>query len=70
MWISKLGPLTRGVVWFSVVSCADLLDQRLVVEPVERHGAVDQCVQQHTQGPGVHLWAPVRPPVDDLWGGV
>lgn len=41
-----------------------------MVEPVEGHGAVDQRVQQHAQGPGVHLWAPVRPPVDNLGGGV
>lgn len=66
----KCEPLTRGVVWFSVVPGADLLDQRLVVLPIERHGAVDQRVQQHAQRPRVHLGAPVRPPVDDLRGGV
>lgn len=41
-----------------------------MVEPVEGHGAVDQRVQQNSQGPGVHLRAPVRPSVDDLRGGV
>lgn len=43
--ISEVGPLTRGVVWFPVVSGADLLDQRLVVQPVKGHGAVDQRIQ-------------------------
>lgn len=41
-----------------------------MVLAVERHGAMDHRVQQHPQGPRVHLRAPVRPPVDDLRGGV
>lgn len=41
-----------------------------MVQSVEGHSAVDHRVQQHAKGPGVHLRAPVRPPVDDLRGGV
>lgn len=62
--------LTRGVAGLPVVACAYLLHQGLVVLSVERHGAVDHRVQQHTQRPRVDLGPPVRPPVDDLRGRV
>lgn len=41
-----------------------------MVLPVKRHGAVNQSVQEHTQGPRVHLWATVWPSINDLRGGV
>ena len=43
--------LTCWLLGLIVVSCCDLLHQPLEVGPVERHGAVDEGVQQHTQGP-------------------
>lgn len=62
--------LTRGVAGFPIVSSAYLLNQRLVVVSIKWHGAMNHGVQQHTKGPGVHLWPTVWPTVDNLWGGV
>lgn len=49
---------------------AYFLDQLGVAVSLKRHGGIDHGVQHHTQRPHVHLWPAVRPPVDDLWGGV
>lgn len=40
----KVQRLTRGVVWFSVVSSAYLLDQCLVVLSIKWHGAMNHSV--------------------------
>ena len=66
----KSSRLTRGVVGFPVVSSADLLNQCLVAVSIKWHGAMNHCVQQHTERPSVHLWPSVRPSVDNLRGGV
>lgn len=58
--------LTGWFGGFAVVSSADLLDQLLVVLSVERHGSVNQGVQQDAQRPAVHLRSSVRPAVHDL----
>lgn len=58
--------LTRWFGGFAVVSGADLLDQLLVVLSVERHGSMDQRVQQDAQRPAVHLRSSVRPAVHNL----
>lgn len=47
--------LTRGLGRFPVGPIADLLHQRLVILPVEGHGAMHQDVEEDTQGPAVHL---------------
>lgn len=62
--------LTRGVDGFAVVSSTNLLDQRLMVDSIKWHGAMNQCVQQHTKGPSVYLWPTVWPSIDNLWGGI
>lgn len=58
--------LTGWFGGFEVVSSADLLDQLLVVLSIERHGSVNQGVQQDAQRPAVHLRSSVRPAVHDL----
>ncbi len=58
--------LTRWFGGFAVVSSADLLNQLLVVLSVERHGSVNQGVQQDAQRPAVHLRTSIRPAVHNL----
>ena len=62
--------LTRGRGWFVVISGGDLLDQSLKIRPIERHGAVDESVEEDTQRPAVHLRAPVRTAPDNFRRGV
>ena len=58
-WLEGRGRVSSDVTWrlagFLVVPIADLLDEFDVVPPVKRHGSIDQCVEEHSQGPAVHL---------------
>lgn len=41
-----------------------------MIETIEGHRSVNKSVKQYAQGPAVHLWPSVRPPIDNFRRGV
>lgn len=61
---AKSSSSTWGLSGLFVLAVANLANEVLVVSPIKRHGSIDQGIQQHPEGPAVHLEETV---ISDSW---